>query len=275
MTSPAGLAGPTSAMAGPPPVPAPVRRERMRSLIRDREFARVADLSDLFGVSEVTIRNDLDILASRGLISRVRGGAMPRKAPAERPFEETLGEFAAEKDAIGALAANLISNGNTIALDVGTTTAAIAQALVARQDIATLTVFTNSLKVALELEPAIPRFEVIVTGGTLRALQHSLVDPLGRWLLERITVDTVFLGCNGVDPDGGITNVNLPEAEIKRAMLGAGRCRVVVADGSKIGRVALAHLCPIDQIDILITGSSADRDLLTALRERGVDVRVA
>ena len=116
---------------------------------------------------------------------------------------------------------------------------------------------------------------MIVTGGTLRALQHSLVDPLGRWLLERITVDTVFLGCNGVDPDGGITNINLPEAEIKRAMLEAGRSRVVVADGSKIGRVALAHLCSIDQIDTLVTGSSADPDLLTALRERGVDVRVA
>lgn len=256
-------------------IPTQVRRERIRSLVGEREFARVSDLSGAFGVSEVTIRSDLDVLAARGLIRRVRGGAMPKTAPAERPFEETLVESAAEKDAIGGLAAGLVSGGDTIILDVGTTTAAIAEALVGRADLTSLTVFTNSLKVALVLEPAIPRFEVIVTGGTLRALQHSLVDPLGRWLLDRINVDTVFVGCNGVDPDGGVTNVNLPEAEIKRAMLKAGRRRIVVADGSKIGRVALAHLCSIDQVDVLITGGSADAEVLATLRDRGVDVRVA
>ena len=260
---------------GGAPIPAQVRRDRMRTLVGEREFARVADLSDVFGVSEVTVRTDLDVLASRGLVRRVRGGAMPRTAPAERPFEEAEVVSAGEKDAIGALAAGLVSSGDSIILDVGTTTAAIAAALVQRRDIATLTVFTNSLKVALVLEPAIPRIEVIVTGGTLRSLQHSLVDPLGRALLERLNVDTVFIGCNGVDPEGGVTNINLPETEIKRVMLTAGRRRVVVADGSKIGRVALAHLCSLDQVDVLITGPSADRDVLAALRERGLDVRLA
>ena len=252
-----------------------VRRERMRALVGEREFARVAELSDVFGVSEVTVRGDLDVLASRGLVRRVHGGAMPRTAPAERPFEVAEVVSAGEKEAIGALAAGLVSSDDSIVLDVGTTTAAIAEALVQRRDIVTLTVFTNSLKVALVLEPAIPRIEVVVTGGTLRSLQHSLVDPLGRVLLERLHVDIVFIGCNGVDPEGGVTNVNLPETEIKRVMLTAGRRRVVVADGSKIGRVALAQLCSLDQVDILITGSSADGDVLAALRERGLDVRVA
>jgi DeoR family transcriptional regulator, aga operon transcriptional repressor len=136
-------------------------------------------------------------------------------------------------------------------------------------------VFTNSLKVALVLEPAIPRIDVVVTGGTLRALQHSLVDPLGHTILDRLNVDFVFIGCNGVDPEGGVTNVNLPETEIKRVMLTAGRRRVVVADGSKIGRVALAHVCSIDEVDILVTGSSANRDIVAALRERGLDLRLA
>lgn len=258
-----------------PPVPTQLRRERIRALVGERDFARVSDLSGAFGVSEVTIRSDLDVLSARGLVRRVRGGAMPRAVPAERPFEQTQVEFAIEKDGIGALAASLVSTGDSIILDVGTTTAAIAQALVRRQNLTSLTVFTNSLKVALVLEPAIPRFEVIVTGGTLRALQHSLVNPLGHWLLEHVTVDTVFLGCNGVDPEGGITNINLPEMEIKRLMLAAGRRRVVVADGSKVGRVALAHLCPIEQIDILVTGPSADAEILAAFRERGLDVRVA
>lgn len=257
------------------PIPTQVRRERIRSLVGEREFARVGDLSSAFGVSEVTIRNDLDVLASRGYVRRVRGGAMPQNAPAERPFEETAIESVGEKDAIGRAAATLVASGETVILDVGTTTAAVAEALVHRQDLANVTVFTNSLKVAMVLEPAIPRIEVIVTGGTLRALQHSLVDPLGRWLLERLAVDIVFLGCNGVDPDAGITNVNLPEAEIKRVMLAAGRRRVVVADGSKVGRVSLAHLCPVDQVDLLITGASADRETVAALRERGLEVRLA
>ena len=247
----------------------------MRTLVGEREFARVADLSAVFRVSEVTVRSDLDVLASRGLVRRVRGGAMPRTAPAERPFEEAEVVSAGEKDAIGALAAGLVSSGDSVILDVGTTTAAIASALVQRKDLSAVTVFTNSLKVAMVLEPAIPRLDVVVTGGTLRALQHSLVDPLGRVLLERLNVDTVFLGCNGVDPDGGVTNINLPETEIKRVMLAAGRRRVVVADGSKIGRVALAHLCSIEQVDVLITGTSADRDVVAALRERGLDVRLA
>jgi DeoR family transcriptional regulator of aga operon len=247
----------------------------MRTLVGEQEFARVGDLSDMFGVSAVTVRSDLDVLASRGLVRRVRGGAMPRPAPAERPFEEAEVLSAAEKDAIGALAAGLVSSGDSIIVDVGTTTAAIAAALVQRRDIETLTVFTNSLKVALVLEPAIPRIDVVVTGGTLRALQHSLVDPLGHTILDRLNVDIVFIGCNGVDPEGGVTNVNLPETEIKRVMLTAGRRRVVVADGSKIGRVALAHLCSIDEVDILVTGSSANRDVVAALRERGLDLRLA
>lgn len=247
----------------------------MRTLVGEREFARVADLSNVFGVSAVTIRNDLDVLASRGLVRRVRGGAMPRTAPAERPFEEAEVVSAGEKDAIGGLAAGMVSSGTSIILDVGTTTVAIAEALVQRSDIASLTVFTNSIKVALVLEPAIPRIDVVVTGGTLRALQHSLVDPLGRTILEGLHVDVVFLGCNGVDPDGGVTNVNLPETEIKRTMLTAGRRRIVVADGSKVGRVSLAKVCSIDQVDSLITGPSADPDVVAALRERGLDVRVA
>jgi DeoR family transcriptional regulator of aga operon len=256
-------------------MPAPLRREHIRQLIGEREFVRVADLSEFFGVSEVTIRGDLDLLASRSLVRRVRGGAMPSVAPAERPFEVTQVEAAEEKEAIAAVAVGLLKSGETVILDVGTTTAAIGRALVERTDLTNVTVFTNSLSVALILEPAIPRLEVVVTGGTLRPLQHSLVNPLGTWALQGIKADTVFLGCSGVDPEGGVSNVNLPEAEVKRVMLQAAHRRVVVADGSKIGRVALTHLCDIDQVDMLITGRSAPTEVLAALRERGLDVRIA
>jgi DeoR family transcriptional regulator of aga operon len=159
-------------------------------------------------------------------------------------------------------------------MDVGTTTAAAARALCARSELRNVTVFTNGLKTALELEPAFPRVTVVLLGGTLRPLQHSLVEPMATLILEQINVHTLFLGCNGVDPAAGVTNVNLPEAEVKKRMLKAAARRVVLADGSKIGRVELAHLCPVEDASLVITGESADPGVVEALRERGTEVRL-
>jgi len=258
-----------------PPVPASLRRERMLAEIKDREFVRVAELSRRFGVSEMTVRGDLDSLAAKGKVHRVRGGAIPRlTARHEQPFEDSVSSFAAEKVAIGQTAAALIEHGETVLIDVGTTAAATARAIAARTELADVVVFTNGLKTALELEPAAPRVTVVVLGGTLRPLQHSLVDPLATLILDQISVKTVFLGCSGVDPVGGITNINLPEAEIKKRMLSVATRRVVVADGSKLGRVEVARLCGIDDVDMVITGRSADPSVVEAMRDRGCDVRV-
>lgn len=257
-------------------MPAEMRREQMLAFVKGQDFVRVSDLSVKFRVSEVTVRGDLDVLAERGQIRRIRGGAMPRTVPhPERPFEEMQGARVDEKALIGRTAASLVSHGETVILDVGTTTTAVARALVKREDLYDIVVFTNALNIALELEPAIPRFTVVVTGGTLRPMQHSLVDPLGGLMIERINAHTVFLGCNGIDPNGGVTNVNLPEAEIKRRMLQAARRRIVVADGSKVGGVELAYLCSVDEIDLLITDTSADQAVLSALRERDLEVLLA
>lgn len=256
-------------------MPAEVRRQHILSLIHGREFVRVADLSNRFGVSDVTVRSDLDVLAEQGKIRRVRGGAMPGARPnLERPFEETQSTHSKEKDAIGRVAASLVTSGQTIILDVGTTTTAVARALIARADLHDVVIFTNSLNIAFALESAIPRFTVVLTGGTLRPMQHSLIDPLGGLLLDRITAHVAFLGCNGIDHTGGVTNINLPETEIKRRMLRAMR-RIVVADGSKVGQVEVAYLCAANDIDVLITDESADPTELTALRERDVEVLIA
>jgi DeoR family transcriptional regulator, aga operon transcriptional repressor len=258
-----------------PRVPATLRRERMLAEIRGREFVRVGDLSSRFGVSEMTVRADLDSLASRGKVHRVRGGAIPRLfAGQEQPFEDSVSSFAAEKVAIGQAAAALLEDGETVLIDVGTTAAAAARAVSARTELGDVVVFTNGLKTALELEPASPRITVVVLGGTLRPLQHSLVDPLATLILEQISVKTVLLGCNGVDAAGGVTNINLPEAEIKKRMLAVAGRRIVIADGSKLGRVEVARLCGIGEVDMLITGSSADPAVVEALRDRGCDVRV-
>jgi DeoR family transcriptional regulator of aga operon len=193
----------------------------------------------------------------------------------ERPFEIAEQELAGEKAAIGAHAAGLVASGDTVLLDVGTTTVAIARALVARADVSEVTVVTSGLRVALELERAWPRISVVVTGGTLRPLQHSLVNPLGTVMLERLNAATAFIGCNGVDVRGGVTNINLPEAEIKRAMLLAARRPIVVADGSKLGEVEVAKVCDLGEVSVVVTDASADPAVVAELRAAGCDVQVA
>jgi DeoR family transcriptional regulator, aga operon transcriptional repressor len=261
---------------GARPLPARVRRARMLALLREREFVRVADLAVRFDVSEVTVRADLDVLESRNQLRRVRGGAVPRSAaPAERPFEEAEVAAAGPKRAIARAAAALVEDGDTIVLDVGTTTTAIAIALAAREELTDVTVFTSSLTIALALEPAHPRLTVVVTGGTLRPTQHSLVEPLAGLVLATINAGTAFLGCNGVDVDSGVTNVNLPETTVKRLILRASQRRVVCADATKLGRVALAHVCDLDDVDLLITDAGADPALVETLRDAGLAVQLA
>lgn len=193
----------------------------------------------------------------------------------ERSFEEVAAQHAAEKSAIAGAAAMLVSSGESILVDVGTTAAAFAAALVARSDLTEVTVITNGITIALACEAAYPRFSIVVTGGTLRPKQHSLVDPLAGAMLQTLSVDTVFLGCNGVHADAGVTNINLPEAEIKRTMIGASQRCVVLADSSKFGTRALAPVCAIGDIDVLVTDSNADENDIEALRAQGVDVIVA
>jgi DeoR family transcriptional regulator of aga operon len=257
-------------------MPAVQRRDRIAEMLKSMAFVRVVELSERFGVSEVTIRTDLEALDAEGQLRRVRGGAVSMaRVRRERSYAESLGDRADAKAAIGASAAALIAPGESVFLDVGTTTTAVARALAERDDLEDIVVLTNALPIALELEPAIPRFSVIVTGGTLRPLQHSLMNPLATVLLDQLHVDTAFIGCTGVAWSTGVTNVNLPEAEIKRHIAGKAGRLIVVADGSKIGAVSFAPVCAISALDLLITSASAPRDELERLTKQGLAVEVA
>jgi DeoR family transcriptional regulator, aga operon transcriptional repressor len=247
----------------------------MAALIFERDFARVSDLAAHFGISEVTVRSDLDALAGEGRLRRVRGGAIAGTPAPEMRYEEVVSQRASEKSRIGRAAASRVADGETVLLDVGTTTTEVARALLGRPSLRDVVVVTNSLTIAWELEAAIPRFTVVITGGTLRPLQHSLVEPLGGAILDQLHGHTLFLGCTGIDAEHGITNVNLPEAGMKRRLVQAAERVIVVADGSKVGRVTLARVCGIGEIDGLITDASADPAVLAVLRDRGVDVEIA
>jgi DeoR family transcriptional regulator, aga operon transcriptional repressor len=252
------------------------RRDAIATVVFDREFARVADLSEWFGVSSVTVRLDLEALEAEGRVRRVRGGAIrgTYHPTPELPSEEAGSVATFEKAAIGAHAASLIRSGSTLMMDVGTTTRAAAAALARRSDLSGVTVFTNGLEIARALEPAIPRLTVVVTGGTLRRMQHSLVNPLGTVVLEGVRAEVLFLGCNGVHEELGVSNVNLEEAEIKRAMIRQADRVVLLAHGSKVGAHQMARICGVDDLDLLVTGPSADPEALAALRRAGLQVDV-
>jgi DeoR family transcriptional regulator of aga operon len=230
------------------------RQERLAAMVAADGFVRVTDAAARLGVSEVTVRGDLARLEAAGRLRRVHGGAMAaRGEQRESSVEATTRRDVAINRAIGRRTADLVASGQSVLLDVGSTCLAVAEALVAREDLAELVVVTNGLGIALALEAAIPRFTVVVTGGTLRPLQHSLVDPVASRTLEELHVDLAIVGCNGVDAEGLVTNVNLPEAEVKRAMLRAAESAVLVADGSKAGQRHLGRIGSLADFATLVT----------------------
>jgi DeoR family transcriptional regulator, aga operon transcriptional repressor len=259
------------------PMPAEVRRDRILALLQDEDYVRISQLAEDFGVSVVTIRADLDYLGERKLVRRVRGGAsqLAPEPHAEPSFELSLGSSALEKAAIANAAAQIVRSGESIVIDSGTTTTFLTKALVARRELCDLVVFTNSMTIAHELEPAIPRFSVILTGGTLRPAQHALVDPLAGRILDQIHANIVFLSCNGMHPESGATNISLSDAEVKQRMLRAASRCILLADSSKLGRIELVPICGVADIDLLITGEQADPAQVLALREQGLTVDLA
>ena len=179
---------------------------------------------------------------------------------------------AREKERIGNFAAGLVQDGETIILDVGGTTTELARAL--SPSLRNVVVITNALNIALLLESH-PGVSVVVTGGTLRPLQHSLVNPYGTLLLQEVNADKAFLGCNGVHPDKGFTNTNLQEAEVKRAMLEAASEAFVLADHTKIMKVATARIAPLSAVTGLITDHQAKAEDIEVLQNSGLNISLA
>lgn len=233
------------------------RQGQILQLLTQQEQVSVSELSSLLSISEVTVRSDLEQLGRAGLLRRIRGGAA-RPLSTEQPLEETSKQYAAAKRRIGRAAAALVQDGETIFLDVGSTTTEVARHL--SPTLSGVTVVTNGLNIALELE-RLTNLQVMVTGGTLRRLQHSLINPYASDLLSRIRADRLFLGCNGVHLQHGVTGANHEEAEIKAQMVRGSREVVVVADSSKLGSVNRAHIAPLTGVHTLITNQRAGQNL--------------
>lgn len=255
-------------------LPVNARQRELDRLVTERGFVRVTDASLELGVSEVTVRADLNTLERRGRVTRVHGGAMPAGA-AEPSLETALDRDATAKVAIGRAAAQLVGNGDSIYVDAGSTSMAFALALVDRRDLHDVVIVTSGLTIALALEPAIPRLTVLVTGGTLRPLQHSLVNPFAASMLDTLILDLAFIGCNGVHPVEGATNINLAEAEVKSMVRARSRRGILLADATKLGHTALAAIGGPGDFDTLITAGTTDDTVVDELRGAGMTVIVA
>ena len=254
------------------------RQERILDLVRAEQMVEVARLAETLGVSAVTVRADLDSLDRRQLLRRIRGGATAiRPARFERPVDLPGESFASEKQRIGALAARLVRDGETIILDAGTTTLAMALAL--PPDLRDIVVVTSSLDIALALESH-DGVRVIVTGGTVkktgrRARARSLIPPFAALLLRQINADCAYLCCAGVDAERGFTNAHFEEAELKQTMITSSRRAVFLADHGKIGHVAGARIAGLAEAQTLVTDTGAPAADLAALEAAGLQVLVA
>lgn len=232
----------------------------------------VKNLAARYDTSQVTIRKDLEVLHSQGLVYRTHGGALPIPTGALRDpsLREKEKLHRREKQLIGAAAARLVQEGESIILDSGTTTTAIARAL---REFRNLTVITNAVNIAAEL--AGTAIEVILTGGILREKSFSLVGPLAEETLRRLRADLVFLGVDGFDVHFGLTTPNLLEASVNRVMVEIAKRVVVVCDSSKFGRRSLSLIAPISSVHQTVTDSRISKSDLKTLGDAGIEVTLA
>jgi DeoR/GlpR family transcriptional regulator of sugar metabolism len=247
------------------------RRALILERLRLRGVASIHALADDLQVSASTIRRDLEVLTEEGHLERTHGGALSQRGPLAtfEPEESVAARaFVAEKAAIGQAAAQRLTAGGSVVLDAGSTVSAAARALVER-DIP-LTVVTNSLVVA-RLCGSAAAMRVIVIGGTLRTGSATLWGEPGRAFLTTLKADLCLLGAHAIT-EGLVTESSLEGADIKRALMGAARRTILLADSSKFQQRSFCAVCTMAELDEVITDDAIAAEPLAALREAAVKV---
>lgn len=257
-------------------------RHRQSVILEDVRRAgsvRVSELTQRLGVSDMTIRRDLEVLARSGLIEKVHGGAVLPGVPSshEPGFEVKSGLELPAKGAISRAAAELVQPGSAIGLSAGTTTFAMAKLLISVPE---LTIVTNSVRVVNLFGDGqvgtarSPGTSVVLTGG-VRTPSDALVGPIADLTIRSLHLDMLFLGCHGIDPVAGLTTPNLAEAETNRAFVRAARKVTVVADHTKWGIVGLSSFASLDEVDTLITDAGLAEDARILMEDRAIELIIA
>lgn len=248
-----------------------LRRKEILSIITEKGEVFVPDLSKRFSVSEVTIRNDLDQLERKNMLIRAHGGALKHESSGvaldQRLSDKSRINFQ-EKMRIGAMAASLVKESDTIIVDSGSTTAELVRNLPDYED---LTVITNALNIANQLISR-PSINMIMPGGYLRKNSLSLVGPLAEKSLRNFNVDKVFLGVDGFDSRQGIFTPNVEEARLNEIMIEISKEVILLADSSKFKRRSFAFICSLEQIDKVITDVNLPVDDKKRLEDAGIEI---
>ncbi len=247
------------------------RHNFILSYLHANGSARTSDLVSLLNVSSETIRKDLEMMMAKGLLERVHGGAMLSSAN-NTPrimsnsdyvgFDDRQQQNTDRKIIIAKAAANLVKEGQSIALDAGTSSLELAKVLA--ESFARLTIITNSLKIAMQLAKS-SDFTVICTGGILTKDEYSFVSDFATMILDKVNIDIMFLTASGITKNG-LTDQRISEIKIQDKMREVSEKIIVLADSSKFGNTSLVKLCNLNEIDIIITDSGVDASMVEELR---------
>jgi DeoR family transcriptional regulator, aga operon transcriptional repressor len=242
------------------------RLDRILARLASDGSVSVRELTGSLGASAATIRRDLSLLEEQKLLSRSHGGAVGNGVLYELPVRYRGGQRAEDKGRIADAAAGRIADAQTVGFTGGTTTTEVARRLRDRE----LTVVTNAVNIASELVVS-ETIRLVVTGGVARPQSYELIGPFAERTLEGLNVDVMFLGVDGVNA-AGVTTHDEIEAQTNRKMVERAARVIVVCDSSKLGRSALSSICPLAEIDELITDVGASAEQLEAVRAAGVEV---
>ncbi|WP_329101741.1 DeoR/GlpR family DNA-binding transcription regulator [Micromonospora sp. NBC_01699] len=246
------------------------RRDQILQMAAHNGLASVEELSTKLGVTPSTIRRDLALLTTQGKLARTYGGALSLEPHPEASLRQRLGEAYAAKQAIAAWAAEQIVPGESILLDAGSTTAALAQLLSGFSNLSVSLIGLTALEVLAEAE----RIEVVLLGGRLRTLSQSFVGPVTESALERMSFDRAFMGADGVRADRGINEKDLEQTRLKELMMSRADHTYVLAHGAKIGQAPFHAWALMPSRWTLVTDSSAPTDEVARFRDRGISVVV-
>lgn len=244
------------------------RLTQIVSAVMDAGTLDVATLAERFSVSDATIRRDLELLESQQLISRTRGGASTNNVFNDLPLTYKTAQDLAEKRRIAERALAYLGDARVIGMTGGTTLTEFARGLVQFES---LTIVTNALNIAINLLTN-PGFRVLVSGGEARSSSLETIGPAAEEFLSGYNVDIAFLGVDGVDPVAGCTNYDPVGARVNGILQQRARMTIVLADATKLSRVALAQVCPLSDVDVLITDRRAPHDLVDQIRALGCEV---
>ena len=245
------------------------RQERILSLLKRDKKVFVRDLCELLSVSAVTVRNDLRELEERRALLRTHGGAIPYSNTGfEENTEHKNAKKVAEKKAIAREAAKYVSDGDTIAIDTGTTAYEFAKALTDKKN---LTVVTNDMRVALYLDEN-SEAGVILLGGFLRRGYNCSIGPITEETLSHLFMDKCFMATNGLTASAGATTPNAEQATIKRMMIEHSNQIILLCDGDKVGRNSLVSFAPVEKLHRIITDEGARGNEMSAIESLGAEV---